>query len=180
MPVWRRSTHPSPDATPSGVEFGWRVHLALQDWTKAVDQKASITLVFSVALATLAGREVFNSSGGLHDASGAKLWIVRAMGIFFAVSALFALSVVLPRLRRRATRQEAHHGLVYFGHLRHRNAEDIERQLRALDHDEELSQLARQLKATSVIAWRKHAHLQVAMLSLLIAGTLFGIARLAL
>jgi hypothetical protein len=62
----------------------------------------------------------------------------------------------------------------------HRSVEDIERRLRALDHDEELSQLARQLKATSVIAWRKHAHLQVAMLSLLIAGTLFGIARLAL
>jgi hypothetical protein len=30
------------------------------------------------------------------------------------------------------------------------------------------------------LAWRKHAHLQLAMLSLLIASTLFGIARLAL
>lgn len=145
-----------------------------------LSKKASITLVFSVALATLAGREVFNSSGGLHDAFGAKLWIVRVMGIFFAVSALFALSVVLPRLRRRATRQEAHHGLVYFGHLRHRSAEEIERRLRMLDHDEELNQLARQLNATSVIAWRKHAHLQLAMLSLLVVSALFGIARFAL
>jgi hypothetical protein len=31
-----------------------------------------------------------------------------------------------------------------------------------------------------VIAWRKHVHLQFAMLALLIASTLFAIARLAL
>jgi hypothetical protein len=102
------------------------------------------------------------------------------MGLFFAVSALLAVSVVLPRLRRRATLREARHGLVFFGHLRHRSVDEIECRLQALDDDEELRQLARQLKVTSVIAWRKHVHLQFAMLALLIASTLFAIARLAL
>ena len=176
--MWRRSAPPTRDAPP-GIDFGWRVHVAIQEWTKSVDQKASIILVFSVALATLAGREVFNATGGLHDASGARLWLVRAMGLAFATSAALATSVVLPHLRRRRARREAPSGLVFFGHLRHRSVTDIERQLRTLDHDEALGQLARQLKATSAIAWRKHARLQLAMFALLIASALFGIARLA-
>jgi hypothetical protein len=180
MPVWRRSASPAPDAPPPGIDFGWRVHLAIQEWTKSVDQKASIILVFSVALATLAGHEVFDASGGLHDVSGLRLLTVRAMGIAFATSAALAISVVLPHLRRRKARREAPSGLVFFGHLQHRTATDIERQLRMLDHDEALGQLARQLKATSAIAWRKHARLQLAMFALLIASALFGIARLAM
>jgi hypothetical protein len=154
------------------------VHLAIQDWTKSVDQKASIFLVFNTALATLAGREVFNVHGGLHQTSGTTLWVVRVMGICFAMSALLAISVVLPRLRRRATRRDAAHGLVYFGHLRHRTVEDIERGLHDLDDDEALAQLARQLKATAVIAWRKHVRLQAAMIALVIAASSFGLARL--
>lgn len=137
-------------------------------------------MVFSVALATLAGREVFEAQGGLHDASGVKLWAVRVMGISFAISALAAVSVVLPRLRRGAARREAPHGLVYFGHLRHRTAEDIERHLRQLDEEEALAQLARQLKATAAIAWRKHARLQAAMFALVLAALSFGVARLFL
>lgn len=178
--MWRRSASPTPDAPPPGIDFGWRVHLAIQEWTKSVDQKASIILVFSVALAALAGREVFDANGGLHDVSGMRLWIVRAMGIAFATSAALALSVVLPHLRRRRARREAPSGLIFFGHLQHRSATDIERQLRVLDHDEALAQLARQLKVTSAIAWRKHARLQLAMFALLTASALFGIARFAL
>ncbi len=176
----RRSRPPASAGPPPGVDFGWRVHLAIQEWTKSVDQKASIVLVFSVALATLASHEVFNKTGGLHDASGLRLWLVRTMGVAFGASALLAVSVVLPRLRRRAARRYAPAGLVYFGHLRHRSAADIEHQLRALDHDEALAQLARQLRATSAIAWRKHARLQLAMFALLVAGALFATARLAM
>lgn len=180
MRVRRRSEAATPAAPPPGIEFGWRVHLALQEWTRSVDQKASIILVFSVALATLAGREAFDSDGGLHDAAGAQLWVVRAMGVAFAAAALLAISVVLPRLRRRAARREARSGLIYFGHLRLRSAPDVEFHLRALDDDEALGQLARQLKATSVIAWRKHVRLQLAIAALLIASALFAVARLAL
>lgn len=177
--MWRRSVPPTPGGPPPGIDFGWRVHLAIQEWTKSADQKASIILVFSVALATVAGHEVFNATGGLHDASGVRLWLVRAMGAAFAASALLAVWVVLPRLRRGALRRDAPAGLVYFGHLRHRSAADIERQLRALDDDEALAQLARQLMATSAVAWRKHARLQLAMFALVIACILFGIARFA-
>lgn len=153
--MWRLSRPPTTDGPPPGIDFGWRVHLAIQEWTKSVDQKASIILVFSVALATLAGHEVFNATGGLHDASGLRLWLVRAMGLAFGASAVLAVSVVLPRLRHRAARRDAPTGLVYFGHLRHRSAADIERHLRTLDDDEALAQLARQLQATSAVAWRK-------------------------
>lgn len=163
-----------------GVEFGWRVHVALQEWTKAVDQKASIMLVFSTAIATLAVREVLDPEGGLHNASGSKLWAVRAMAIAFAVAALAAVSVVLPRLRRRAARREAAGGLIYFGHLRHRSIADIESALRNLDDAEALSHLAKQLKVSSAIAWRKHARLQLAVGSLVVAITLFAIAQFAL
>jgi len=51
--MWRRSTPSPPDTPLPGIEFGWRVHLAIQEWTKSVDQKASIFLVFCVALAAL-------------------------------------------------------------------------------------------------------------------------------
>lgn len=176
----RRRTPPTPTPPPAGIEFGWRVHVALQDWTKSVDQKASIILAFTVGLATLAGREVFDGHGGLHDASGTKLWIVRIMGTAFAAAALLAISVVLPRPRRRGTRREADRGLIYFGHLRHRSAKDIAQHLHSLDDDEVLAQLARQLNATSAIAWRKHAQLQAAMLALILAAATFAFARLFL
>ena len=175
--MWRRSAPPTADTPPPGIEFGWRVHAAIQDWTRTVDQKASIILVFSAALATLAGREVFSVDGGLNHTSGAKLWVVRIMGALFAAAALLAISVVLPRLRRRTTRRDADHGLVYFGHLRHRSATDIERHLRDLDDHEALTQLARQLRATSVIAWRKHARLQAAIVALVLAAASFCLAR---
>jgi Family of unknown function (DUF5706) len=152
----------------------------MQDWTRTADQKASIILVFSTALATLAGREVFSVNGGLHEASGTKLWIVRIMGALFAAAALLAISVVLPRLHRRTARREADRGLVYFGHLRHRSAADIQGQLRELDSDEALGQLARQLSATAVVAWRKHARLQAAIVALVLAASCFASARLFL
>jgi hypothetical protein len=174
----RRRSAP-PTATP-GIDFAWRVHAALQDWTRSVDQKASIILALSVAIATLAGREVFDANGGLHETSGTKLWLVRIMAISFAASALLASSVVLPRLRRSAARREAHRGLIYFGHLRHRTAADIEQHLHRLDDDETLAQLARQLKTTAAVAWRKHARLQAAMLALLLATTSFATARIFL
>jgi hypothetical protein len=177
--VWRRRSG-TIDEPPPGLDFGWRVHLAIQEWTKSVDQKASIFLVFTFALATLAGHEVFNDGGGLHHTSGLRLWVVRVMGAAFTASALLAISVVRPHLRRHAVRRDAQSGLIYFGHLRHRTTADIERQLRTLDHDEALAQLARQLRNTSVIAWRKHGRLQLAMFALVIAAALFGVARLAM
>lgn len=175
-----RSADPTPRSAPLGVEFGWKVHAALQDWTRSVDQKASIVLAFVVALGALAGHEALEASGALHDAAGAKLWIVRAMGAAFAISALCAVAVVLPRLRRRKTKQEAPQGLIYFGHLRHHDAAAIEERLRVLDDDAQLSQLARQLKATAAIAWRKHVCLQCAVTALVLAAVLFGVARLVM
>jgi predicted secreted Zn-dependent protease len=102
------------------------------------------------------------------------------MGASFAASVGLTTSVVLPRLRRRAARRDADHGLVYFGHLRHRSAADIKRHLRRLDDDEALEQLARQLEATSRVAWRKHARLQAGMLALALGAASLAAARVFL
>lgn len=172
-----------PEAGPEddrGVEFGWKAHAAIQDWTRTVDQKASITLVFTTALGTLAAREVLSPEGGLHNPVGAQLWAVRGMGLLFATAALLALGVVFPQLRRRKAKAEAHAGLVYFGHLRFRCPADVEAALARLDPGEARHQLARQLVHTGRIAWRKHAFLRWSLCALVGAITFFWVARLLL
>jgi hypothetical protein len=165
------------DARGRSLEFAWRAYGAVQDSIKAADQKASIILVLSAAVATLAGRETFASTGGLHAASGGKLWLVRAMASTLAAAAMFATAVVFPRMRRFSL---SGGGLVYFGHLRRRSTDNIKAHLVRLDDDEALTQLADQLRVVSRIAWRKHAYLQGAILCLVLATALFGLARLAL
>lgn len=162
------------------LDFAWRVHQAIQEWTRSVDQKASIVLVFVTALGTLAARDVLVEAGGLYDPHGCQLWAVRTMGVLFVFAALLALSVVLPQLRRMETKREAPHRLIYFGHLRHRTAADIKEAFSRLDASSALDQLAEQLHATSRIAWKKHARLQASLVCLVLAAACFAIARLAL
>lgn len=174
----RRGNGVNPAGSP-GLEFAWRAHQAVQEWTRNVDQKASIVLVFATAIGGVAIRDVVADGGRLADAHGLRLWAVRAMVFLFALSALHALSVVLPQLQRRKTRRAAGDGLIFFGHLRHRTVDDIARELRGLDDDKAIAHLARQLHATSEIAWRKHARLQRAVLSLVLAAAVYASALLS-
>jgi hypothetical protein len=178
--VWRRARRDPPHDHAPAIGFAWRAHAAIQDWTRNVDQKASITLVFSTALSAVAAREVLTKDGGLYATAGLKLWLVRAIGVLFALSALLALSVVLPRLRGRLAKAESRAGLIYFGHLRHRTTEDIFQALRTLDDAEALHQLALQLQVTSAIAWRKHQRLRASLVFLVLAATCLAVARLIL
>jgi hypothetical protein len=162
------------------IEFAWRVHHAIQQWTHNVDQKASIVLVFTTALAAVAAREVLSADGALYATHGFRLWLLRAMAGLFASSALFALSAVFPYLRTGQVAREAGRGLIYFGHLHHRSAVDILRDLRRLDERTILEQLAREVQVTSSIAWRKHLRLRTSLVLLLLAATLFAVARLTL
>ncbi len=163
---------PTPEAS-TAIDFGWRAHQAIQDWTRSVDAKASIVLTFETAVAAVAARELVNDRGRLADATGFKLFLAIAIGTLLGVAVLAALNVVLPRLARRRTRRRAQEGLIFFGHLRLRSENDIAIALKDLDDVGVVEQLASQLSVTSKVAWRKHASLQVSI-------TCFGLGALAL
>jgi hypothetical protein len=172
MPRVSRKRYDHRDEPGSSLEldFAWRAHDAIQDVIYYVDQKASYVLIVATAVGGLAASEVFSSGGALHSTSGLKLWTVRVMGLLFTLAVILALSVVLPQLRRGKAAREAQHGLVYFGHLRHRAPEDIARAFSRLDTGAASDLLAAELHAISKIAWSKHVRLQSAVIAL-VAGT---------
>jgi hypothetical protein len=165
----RRISPAAPAQKGSGSEFGWRVHEAQQAWTASVDIKASIVLVVEVALAGAAGKSLLVSGGVLHDARGLHLAVAILAAVLLALAVGCALWVVFPRLERRAGQQKAEPGLIYFGHLRQRSVDDIEKALAGLDAAGERHEIARQLRVTAQVAWKKHAWLQKS-LAFLAAG----------
>lgn len=169
---------PPPAEPPKDVEFGWRVHAAIQDWIKNVDQKASITLAIVTAVGGFALSQVFGEKGSLHAVHGDQLWPIRVMGAAFVAAGFCALYAVFPNLKRSRTKKLAGTGLIFFGHLRHRSVDEIDVALADLDDAGIRRQLASQLQATSGVAWKKHARLQVAHILLVIAVVAFGVAEL--
>lgn len=165
----QRYDHGDESASSLELDFAWRTHDAIQDVIYYVDQKASYVLIVATAVGGLAASEVFSAGGALHGASGLRLWTIRAMGLLFTLAVVLALSVVLPQLRRGKTAREAQHGLVYFGHLRHRAPEDIARAFSRLDTGAASDLLAAELHAISKIAWSKHVRLQGAVIALVAA-----------
>lgn len=159
------------------IEFAWKVHAATQDWIRSVDTKSSITLAIIAGFGVFAANQVFSDDGSLVATTGRQLWAVRVMGVAFLLSGLFVLHAVFPSLKRKRARQLGQTGLIYFGHLRHRNAAEIEEALVNLDDSEIRKQLASQLDATSDIAWKKHARLQRAQIALVVAVIAFTLAE---
>jgi pycsar effector protein len=155
----RSSTNEPTLPTDAGVEFGWRAHQAIQGWTSSVDTKASIALVIETAVAAAALRALITDKGPLHNATGLHLATSIAAATVLVLAVGCAVLVILPRLDRGNANGQTT-GLVYFGHLRHRSAENIARALADLTPDEERRQLAAQLHVTSEVAWRKHDWLQ--------------------
>src|SRR5438876_9617638 len=95
MRVRRRSDPRPADPPAPGLELAWRGHQAIQDWTKSVDQKASIVLVFATALAGVAARDALAKDGALAPAHALTLRVGRAMGPLCPLAAVHALAVVL-------------------------------------------------------------------------------------
>lgn len=155
-----------PSGTKDGTEFAWRVHSALDAWTGKVDTKASIALAIEAAVfgfvVTLTKRgEQFASLHGFDHA----LFVVGAGLLLVAI--LLSLLVVMPQLNRRQSNRIWKSNMIYFGHLRHWDPEQLAQAL----HKEQPygEQLARQLVNMSKIAWRKHSLLQGSLL-FLVAG----------
>jgi Family of unknown function (DUF5706) len=165
----KRSTPATPrrdsNATERGVDFAWRTHTAITDWTAKVDGKASIVL--SLGSLLLGFMATLSTPGrALADLQGWRA-VVEGVGVaLVALGVLLTALVVAPRLSRRRARKTWRSNFVYFGHLRRWEPEALKQRLLSLDTDQELSVLASQLVTTSKIAWYKHSMLQFAMTSL--------------
>lgn len=156
-------------------DFAWRVHGALDTWTGRVDTKASIVLaVESAAFAFV----VTQSDPGkrFNDLHGAAYWFYLVGIVALLAAILLALRVVMPQLKRRQSAKTWRKNMIYFGHLRHWDPDDLARALERGAQPE--AQLARQLVAMSTIAWKKHARLQWSLGLLVAAMALLGLSVL--
>jgi hypothetical protein len=162
------------------IDFAWRTHDSIQQWTRNVDQKSSIVLAFITAVGALLAREALSPDGGLAEAAGVRLWLARIAAASLFGAAFCALAAIIPKLRTRKIRPEARRGLIFFGHLRYRaSSSEIAKIYGGLTAGEVLDQLAHQNKETSKIAWDKHRLLQLAITLLALGVLTFAVARLA-
>ncbi|MFC4613080.1 Pycsar system effector family protein [Streptomyces maoxianensis] len=143
------------------VETAWRVHTEIGSWTSRVDAKAS----FALTLESAAAAGIIALSGDNHVFAhlygwGARslLWLGTAL---ILAGGIFAMLVVVPRLRVSKVQAEASDNFIYFGHLMHREANELTTALKQADV---LPVLSRQLIVMSQIAWRKHRHVQLSFL----------------
>jgi hypothetical protein len=171
---------PGPPAAPdAGNRFGWQAHEAIQNWTESVDVKTSIVLLVEIAVAGAAASALITDGGELHGAVGLQLAVAIAAITALAGAVACALWVVFPRLEHSRTAELAPKGLLYFGHLQARSADDIAVALKDLTADEERQQLAMQLHIISGVAWRKHLWLQRSIGLLVLGAALLVVSFVA-
>jgi hypothetical protein len=150
------------------VDTAWRIHASLSESTGRVDAKASFAVSLeSAVLAALIALYRGDVPGG--TAAKVLFWIGA---LALALSALAAVSVVSPRLGSKDSGNWRDHFL-YFGDLRHWNADDLSRKLRDTSA---LSSLTRQLVVMSEIAWIKHRRVQQSLVLAVIGS---GLAALS-
>ena len=145
------------------VEFGWKVHAAQEAWTAKVDTKAAIfftlqTALLAALIAAHARDRLLGQLTGWRHVLGDVSLALSSMSVLVAGAA------VVPLLGRSAQHRRGHREhLIYFGHLRHWNPEDLAVRLQTLTVEDELQQLSRQLVELSRRNWMKHRRLQAAM-----------------
>jgi hypothetical protein len=117
-------------------EKAWRIHAAIGDWTARVDAKASFALTLQ---------------------SAAMAGIVALSGTGHRLGQVHGFSRIFLWLGAGKVLTEAPQSYVYFGHLQHWNAADL---ALALENEDILPVLSKQLVMTSKIAWDKHLLVQ--------------------
>lgn len=140
-------------------EIGWRAYEHTSEAVVRVDNKAWIVLGLIGASALL----VYNMSGidkplgRLVDGASLVLYeIAVAAGL---ISAVLALLVVFPQLRRRRVRDEASNFL-YFGRLRRLRVDEILPYLGTASPIAPTEIVAQQIRTMADIAWLKNTLLQ--------------------
>jgi Family of unknown function (DUF5706) len=156
------------DPDEAARETAWRIHAALADWTARADAKASFVLtVESAALIGIGA--LFNLNGQLRDIVGVFPNVLLWTGVaLLTAAALLAASAVSPRTRRKKVQSEWQDNFIYFGHLRHWEAQELAEALRTRDP---LPVLTRQLTAMSQIAWTKYERVERSLV-LAVAGAM--------
>lgn len=148
----------------AAVETAWKIHATIVDWTGKVDQKASFALAIESA-AVLGIIALSESDNPLSALNGFwQLWLYRAGAGSLVMAIGLAMAAVIPRLRGDKMDVEWRENLIFFGHLKRWQRDELSKALRSRDM---LPVLSAQLINMSKIAWRKHRHLQ---LSLWMAG----------
>ncbi|CAL9676816.1 Pycsar system effector family protein [Streptomyces sp. enrichment culture] len=169
-------TTPTPsDADARAVETAWRIHTELGNWTAKVDAKAS----FALTLESAATAGVIALSTDDHVLANLHGWGTRSLlwtgTVLILISGIFSMLVVVPRLRARKVKAEAPSNFIYFGHLMHREADELTAVLKQTDI---LPVLSRQLIVMSKIAWGKHRHVQLSFSIFGVGATLVFLAGL--
>ncbi|MFJ2900598.1 Pycsar system effector family protein [Streptomyces sp. NPDC087218] len=167
---------PEPGASRAqAVETAWRIHAELGNWTAKVDAKASFAL--TLASAAIAGVIALSTDdhvlANLEGWGRALLWVGT---VFILASGIFAMLVVVPRLRARKVKEEAPSNFIYFGHLMHREPGEL---AAALEKTDVLPVLSRQLIAMSKITWGKHRHVQWSFITFGLGAGLVFLAGLS-
>ncbi len=162
------------------LDFAWRAHEANIQWVRGVDQKASIVLIVAVALSGVFANQAFEDHGALAHATGLRLGVAITAGICLALAGIAALWGVRPRLNAKQSAKHAGVSLIYFGHLRHRKATEIDRAISELTAESARADLARQLEAHGSLSWAKHWSLQRSLELLFIGAVAFAVAQFAL
>ncbi|MFF2114666.1 Pycsar system effector family protein [Rhodococcus koreensis] len=147
------------------VDTAWEIQKALLDWNGRVDIRATFTLTIDTAL--IGAVIALSTDGGLFAGLGGASRVFNFVGVAFVfASALCAVAVVTPVLRRRSVLQSEarnHNKFIYYGHLRQLSDTEIHRYLE-LDGPAILGALSHELKYTGDNAWRKNRFTQLALL----------------
>lgn len=144
----------------SPLDTAWKIHAAQVDWTGKVDSKASFA--FTISSAALATTVALSADGRTFSRLSER-WehLAYWSGVALVLAgALFALMVVVPRLRHGNVESEAPTNYIYFGHLRLWTADRLVEELIGGDA---LPVVARQSVIMATIAWRKHRWVQRSM-----------------
>lgn len=124
------------------------------EWTGKVDAKAGFVLTLdAAAIAT----GVALSAEGMVFHGITESWLQVPYGLsllLFVGAALLAVWAVAPALRPGKLKEEAKVDFIYFGHARHWESSDL---AEALENQDPLPVVTRQVVRMAQIAWRKHS-----------------------
>lgn len=152
------------------VENAWKLHDAQLDWTAKADAKAAFA--FGLDSAALAG--IIALIAANHVFFHFQHWWLIALFLLAAAlllaGAVFSALGVAPRLRSRKAKEEASDNHIYFGHVRHWSARDLESSLRS---DDLLAQLSRNIVQSGKISWKKHVAVTWSIWFTMASGVLF-------
>jgi Na+/H+-dicarboxylate symporter len=159
------------------IDNAWKVHAAQVDWTGKVDAKASFAFALESAaiVSTVALSAEGRIFGDLSDPAAG--WLYGFGLAFILVGAVFAVAVVIPRLKSDLVKSKAPDNYIFFGHAQHWEPDNL---TTALKDGDILPVISRQIVVMADIAWQKHRWVQLSMFAGCAGGVCIVLAALVL